>query len=704
MAIDGQSDDWGGRLVLHDDPAGDAEDSYLDLTTGYAFVNQHALYFLVEAADPDAPFVQLDIVLQADARELLISWAPDQSSGYIGDVTTGYEPLGPTTDSAFAFDAVLEGRVDLRDIGSPASVSLTEINVMVGECCEYPAWRAADQWRPTEVTPVVNEVDHRRWISDEPRYVLARRFHLPLWDWVAEQLFAPPVPDLSSIARSQSGVLYLQQGGLSVGISTLDPVTGEVTRTLDLPIEGDTRVVGGPGDTAFISVGDEIWQVQPDGSYAVWGQVYDGTAFYYTADDRMLGRSHDQTCVLELFPDGSSTEVASGFVGINDIVAAPDGTVFVSDWETGDLTRVDTDGTQHVLAEQVLFRDPLDMAVDPDGNLFLNTVVTGLVQVDRDSGAFTPYESAHTRCTIHAADFVFTALNQVLFIDPTWSQVSWADLDTGQSGLLISNQGANTWAADVGPDDALYVGAWGCGDEIPAQVVRITDDGSREIYVDGLRDEVRDIAFAPDGGLYVATHDYDLGGTPVYYVSPAGGDPVELPGTSTAGYNITSLAVDPLNGTLLATQHAISSVLEFSLDGLVAEHAVALPQAVFDFYIDIAPDGTLYAYGSEAERAWTGLVVERWVLELHLESGSSETVFQYDRQGCCVMGNLSTDAQGALWWIIGPENWIYRVIPDGEATLFAQNLPCDPAAAVSDSEGDIYFTSPSGIYRIFEEH
>ena len=254
------------------------------------------------------------------------------------------------------------------------------------------------------------------------------------------------------------------------------------------------------------------------------------------------------------------------------------------------------------------------------------------------------------------------------------------------------------------PKDQIFTTlAWGCGDEIPAQVVRITDDGSREIYVDGLRDEVRDVAFAPDGGLYVATHDYALGGTPVYYVSPAGEDPIEIPGTSTAGYNITSLAVDPLSGTLLASQHAISSVLEFSRDGLVAEQAVALPKEVFDFYIDMAPDGTLYAYGSEAERAWTGPVVERWVLELDLESGASETVFQYDRQGCCVMGNLSADPRGALWWIMGPENWIYRVIPGEEATLFAQNLPCDPAAAVSDSEGDIYFTSPSGIYRIFEE-
>jgi hypothetical protein len=701
IVIDGQADDWAGRLVLLDDPAGDAEEGFLDLTTGYAFVNQHALYLLVETVDPNAPLVQFDIFFQTGSKELLISWTPGQPDGYIGDVTAGYEPIGSTTDSAFALDSALEGRVDLRDIGSPESISLVEINVMVGECCEFPAWRAADQWQPAGSTPVVDEVDHRRWISDESRYVLARRFELPLWDWVAERLFAPPAPDLGSIGRSQSGVIYLHHGGLSVGISTLDPSSGKVTRILDLPPAGDTRVVGGPDDTAFISVADEIWQVHPDGSYTVWGQECDGSPFYYTTDNQLLGSSHDRTHVLELFSDGSSRVVASGFIGINDIVAAPDGTVFVSDWETGNIARVDTDGTKHVLAEQVLFRDPMDMEIDPAGNLFLDTVVTGFVQVDRDSGAFTHYDSAHTPCTIHASDFVFTALGQVIFVDPTWSQVSWADLDTGRSGLLVSNQGANTWAADIGPDDALYVGAWGCGDEMPARVVRIADDGTREVYVDGLRGEVRDVAFAPDGGLYVATHDFDLGSTPVYYVSPEGEYPVEITGTTSS--HITSLAVDPISGTLLATAHAGSSVLEFALDGLVAEHPIQLPKEVFDFHIDTAPDGTLYAYCSEAERAWTGPVVERWVLKLDLESGSSEIVFQFDRHGCCVMGNLSADPQGTLWWIIGPENWIYRVAPNGEATRFAQNLPCDPAAAAVDSQGDVYFTSPSGIYRIYRE-
>jgi predicted outer membrane repeat protein len=702
IIIDGQADDWAGRPVLLDDPAGDAEEGFLDLTTGYAFVNQHALYLLVETVDANAPFVQFDMLFQADSKRLLISWAPGQPDGYIGDVTVDYEPIGPTTHSAFAFGPALEGRVDLRDMGSPESLSLIEINVMVGECCEFPAWRAADQWQPAGPTPVVNEVDYPRWISDEERYVLARRFKLPLWDWVAERLFTPPAPDLTGIARSQSGVVYLQHGELSAGISTLEPVSGEVTRILNLPPAGAgySSIVGGPDDTAFIPVGDEIWQVRPDGSYEVWGQQGDGSPRYYTADGRLLGRSYDGTRVLELSPDGSSREVASGFTDIYDIVAAPDGTVFVSDWETGDITRVDANGTQHVLAEHVLFRDPMDMEVDPSGHLFLNSVATGFVQVDANSGAFTHYDSAHSPCTIHPADFVLTAPGQVLFVDPTWSQVSWADLNIGQSGLLVANQGANTRAAAIGPDDVLYVGAWGCGDEIPAQVARVADDGTRQVYVDGLRGQVDDIAFAADGGLYIASSDPNQGPL-ISYVPPEGGNPVEIPGTE--NYSISSLAVDPLSGHLLAADTRDWSILEFTLDGLLAEHALQFPMEVSDFFIDVAPDGTPYAYCSEAARALTGPVVERWVLRLDLESGSSEIVFQFDRQGCCVMGNLSADPQGTLWWVVDPEMRIYRVTPNGEATLFAQNLPIDPAAAVADSQGDVYFTSPSGIYRIYKE-
>jgi len=284
-------------------------------------------------------------------------------------------------------------------------------------------------------------------------------------------------------------------------------------------------------------------------------------------------------------------------------------------------------------------------------------------------------------------------------MDPTWSQITWADLNTGASGLLVSNQGANTMAADIGPDDALYVGAWGCGTEIPAQVVRIADDGRRDVYVDGLRGQVRDLAFALDGGLYIAT-DLSRQGS-VYYVPPGGSDVVQIP--DAGKYGICTMAVHPSSGHLFTATHRGSSIAEFTLDGLVTEYPLQFPKAIFDIYIDAASDGTLYAFASEAEHQQTGPVVERWLLRLDVENGSTEIVAQIDREGCCVMGNLNIDSQGLLWLLIDPEFRIYRVTPDGEIMLFAQNLPIDPGAVAVDSQGDVYFTSPSGIYRIYRE-
>ena len=697
ITIDGQGADWLGRPVLLDDPAGDTEEGFLDLTTGYAFVNQHALYLLVETVDFNAPFVQFDLEFQVGARRLLISVTRGATSGYLGDITAGYQPIGELAKSTFAFGPALECRIDLRDMDSPKSLNLTHVSVMVGERSESSPWRSADEWAPGS-TPLVNEVDPPRLVSDDPRYVLARRFQLPA-GYVAERLFTPPAPDLTGIARSQSGVVYLEHGGLSSGISILDPSSGAVVRILDLPVAGYASVVGGPGETAFIGQRGEIWQVRPDGSYEIWAKRSNGRPKYYTSDGRLLGISHDRTRVLELFPDGSSHEVAGGFTDIYDIVASADGTIYVSDWETGNITRIDADGAKHTLAERVLFRDPLDMDIDPAGQLFLNTVVTGFVRVDTNNGTFTHFESAHTECTLHNADFVFTAPGRVLFMDPTWSQITWADLNTGASGLLVSNQGANTMAADIGPDDALYVGAWGCGTEIPAQVVRIADDGRRDVYVDGLRGRVSDLAFALDGGLYIATSGRER--SVVYYVPPRGSDVVQIP--DAGKYGIFTMAVHPSSGHLFTARHSGSSITEFTLDGLVTEYPLQFPKAVWDLYIDAAPDGTLYAFASEAARQQTGPVVERWLLRLDVENGSTEIVAEIDREGCCVMGNLSIDSQGLLWLLINPEFRIYRVTPDGEIMLFAQNLPIDPGAVAVDSQGDVYFTSPSGIYRIYRE-
>ncbi len=65
ISVDGLSDDWVGRAVIEGDPAGDSEAGFLDLTNGFAFVNEHALYLLVETVDRNAPFEQFEIYLRA---------------------------------------------------------------------------------------------------------------------------------------------------------------------------------------------------------------------------------------------------------------------------------------------------------------------------------------------------------------------------------------------------------------------------------------------------------------------------------------------------------------------------------------------------------------------------------------------------------------------------------------------------------------
>jgi hypothetical protein len=164
ITVDGQADDWTGRDPIFEDPAGDSEPGCLDLTTIYAFTNRDALYLLVEFDDPALEVEQFDIDIQRDEKKYLVSWAPGSPVGGVGEVTGDGETdfklvfVGDTVWSSFVLDDVFEARIDRRDLGSPESLELVEVRVMVGECCLLPEWHGADIANPLK-TPVVNEID-----------------------------------------------------------------------------------------------------------------------------------------------------------------------------------------------------------------------------------------------------------------------------------------------------------------------------------------------------------------------------------------------------------------------------------------------------------------------------------------------------------------------------------------------------------------
>lgn len=164
IKVDGSAADWIGRKIVGADPARDAEKGYLDLTNGYAFYDKKALYFIIENVDPKAPYVQFDILFSAGGRKYVCSVTRGSSIGDIGDITSDYQAIGQTKFSRFAFGPAFEGRIDLRDQGSPENIQLESIGALIGECCGGPTWRQADNWEIKGTTPS----EENSWVIPTP--------------------------------------------------------------------------------------------------------------------------------------------------------------------------------------------------------------------------------------------------------------------------------------------------------------------------------------------------------------------------------------------------------------------------------------------------------------------------------------------------------------------------------------------------------
>jgi hypothetical protein len=523
-------------------------------------------------------------------------------------------------------------------------------------------------------------------------------------DYTYELIYSPLLSELGKIVRSENGQIYVQHSNESGGtrISLLDVDRNHLITVLNLPPWVSTStIVGGPGDSFFLWVGGSIRQVIPDGSWSIWGRI-GAHPWYYTPQGRMLGISGDETSVVELFPDGTVMELVSGLNLAYDIVVDEAGTIFIADFMAEKLLGFDPDGVPKTITS--IIPDNTDLVLDGDGNLYLNNAAAGFNRVDKVTGALTPMTLERTPCTFvqSPADVVFDNKGRAIFSSWVDSRLSWADFGSNTGGELIHQDWANSFAVTLGPDDDLYVFVPGCGSVMPGKVVRFSVDGSSEVYLDGLRGDISDIALDSAGGLYLGwTAETTCG---LDYYPPGRTSPRKIP--VPLGYDVGSLTFDSPSGCLFVSvpQEPAPSltILEFTSRGFQRSYTVAVPKAVRGCVLATDPEGILYAFGTEEERFMTGPEVDRWIMRLDLNTGRSRIISQINRIGCCPMGNFSIDSEGAIWWLLNPEFVLYKISPQGPAELFAYNLPVDPKAAYRNSKGDLFLNSPEGIYRIWQ--
>ncbi|MGD8856797.1 MAG: hypothetical protein PVG33_10745 [Chloroflexota bacterium] len=526
-------------------------------------------------------------------------------------------------------------------------------------------------------------------------------------DYIYQQIYNPTVAGLSGLVISQNGLIYVRHLGPSqeVRVSRLDVDQNSLTRVLTLPPwAGAHGIVGGPGDSFFIEVAGQLRQVQPDGSYTVWsnGPIL-GLPEFYTADGRMLAIGGGGNSVVELFPDGTADTLLDGLAGVYDVIAADDGTIFISDFPAGELIRLNTDDSSSVVTPIV--KDNTDLAIDRQGKLYINNAASGFARVDLDTGAKTQRFAPNAPCpVVHSPGLVLFDNNErAIFASWVDNKLAWVDFSLETGGPLISQSWANTSAAEVGADGKLYLGVTGCGTAAPSQVVRFTAAGQSEVVVNGLEGVVTGLALDESGGLYISLATETSAGT--YHVPAGSSTPVLVPGT--LNQDISALTVDPVSKHLFAFRGvysqnpALVTLGEFDGEGPELQHQVAVPKTPAEFLMHFAQDGTLYAYMSEADRFAIG-PVDRYILELDPAGSSYTIVGDNQRQGCCPLGGFAVDSTGTGWWLLNPDSLLYEVDEESGAALFGSNMPVDSGYANRTAAGILFLNSPEGLYKIWQ--
>jgi hypothetical protein len=236
-------------------------------------------------------------------------------------------------------------------------------------------------------------------------------------------------------------------------------------------------------------------------------------------------------------------------------------------------------------------------------------------------------------------------------------------------------------------------------------VVRIEADGSITTLVNGLLPEVDAMAFDAEGVGYISAMRPAPGGyrSTIYTTTLSG-----ITGTLTTLPDVAySLAVDPTTGYLWGTGYQEL----WYLDGIGVRHTIPFTFSTGDEGLTFAPDGTLYVHTNTSDAGVAP--VERGVYRVN-PSGPTYTLIAdlTTVNLCCVMGRIGVGRDGNIYWVgFGdrhtpdhePDMHMLRITPAGEVSLFGRHLPIDPASVTgSPGSTDLYFSSGSGVYRVFK--
>lgn len=234
----------------------------------------------------------------------------------------------------------------------------------------------------------------------------------------------------------------------------------------------------------FVSDGNNsrIFKYAPNGSRTLFASgifiseiAYGNGLLYGISNPARFGKPDTGNAVYSFTSGGSPNLLASGLQDPRNIAVGPDGNIYVSDAQTSAVYRYTPGGTQSVFinGSQTQISNPRAMALDSAGNFFLSAASTSGVPA---SDQLYKYNSQGTRTTLAS------------------------DLDT-PLGLAVDSSGA-VYEADFGSQ----------------QIYRFAPNGSRTLFSSGL--SVPRLAIDTNDTLY--GEDFGGGNSHIYRYGPNG--------------------------------------------------------------------------------------------------------------------------------------------------------------------------------------
>jgi len=515
-------------------------------------------------------------------------------------------------------------------------------------------------------------------------------------------LSAPYIAPLAApgdIEITPQGDLLITENGLA----RIKKVTlsGEVSTYVNLPQDATALVYNGKGEL-FAGGGAGIFKISPDGKIFLFSQtsvskiVLGPDGAFYTVDWHTASPD-----IKKITPKGEVTTFATGLSRAFDIAFSPSGELYVADPGSQRIVKVNTDGTMTTLVRG-LWTDPASIVFDKQGNLFVAggwigradiLVDMGLYKVSLADGSITP--------VVLAPDIAIPLEGMAIddFGNIYGAVVNHGILykisPEGEVKILVDGW-HDGFGLAVGPGGDLFVADRARFPSKPGRIFKLDMAGNVTLFADGLRDPVG-LTFDAQGNLFVVEMSgYVLKITPegqkiTLYQTPKG---------------LRSITFDPVSGdffVFVTVPDIHDEILRITPAGVASVLPVEFDKDIFTATLAADGQGNILAHVIYRENFGVGPTISD-LFKITLD-GKKTLLAHFVDEVPAWEGSIAVNSSGDSYLLAHSLQAfkIRKITPEGNVSVFADNLPIDPFAIAMNKEGDIFFTSALGIFKISPE-